>query len=116
MLDYYHAVEYLGKAGRASLGAEAFVAWLDRSKGQLLADGYVGACEALAALPAGAAEIGEALNYLAGHRQRVSYAARLRRGQSIGSGLVEGTIKQRVNLRLKRTGGAVVGGRGGSAE
>jgi hypothetical protein len=39
-----------------------------------------------------------------GHRDRLGYAVRLRRGQVIGSGLVEGTIKQRVNLRLKRTG------------
>jgi len=31
-------------------------------------------------------------------------ALRLRRGQSIGSGLVEGTIKQMVNLRMKQTG------------
>jgi hypothetical protein len=104
VLDYYHAAEYLASAGRESLAAEAFPGWLDRATGRLLADGYAGACEALAALPGGAAEVGVALNYLAGHRDRLSYAARLRRGQAIGSGLVEGTIKQRVNLRLKRTG------------
>jgi hypothetical protein len=45
-----------------------------------------------------------ALNYLTGHRDRLHYAARLRRGKAIRSGLVEGTIKQRANLRLKRTG------------
>jgi hypothetical protein len=104
VLDYYHAVEYLGKAGRASLASEEFGGWLERAKGQLLGDGYAGACEALGSLPVGASAIGEALNYLAGHRERIHYAARLRRGQAIGSGLVEGTIKQRVNLRLKRTG------------
>jgi hypothetical protein len=104
VLDYYHAAEYLAAAGRESLAAEAFPAWLERATGRLLADGYAGACEALAELPGGAAEIGVALNYLAGHRDRLRYAARLRRGQSIGSGLVEGTIKQRMNLRPKRTG------------
>jgi len=104
VLDYYHAAEYLAAAGRESLDAGAFPAWLERATGRLLADGYAGACESLAELPGGAAGIGVALNYLAGHRERLSYAARLRRGQSIGSGLVEGTIKQRVNLRLKRTG------------
>ena len=31
-------------------------------------------------------------------------AVRLRRGQSIGSGLVEGSIKQLLNRRLKQTG------------
>lgn len=104
VLDYYHAAEYLAAAGRESLDAAAFPAWWEGATGRLLADGYAGACEALAALPGGAAAVGVALNYLAGHRDRLSYAARLRRGQSIGSGLVEGTIKQRVNVRLKRTG------------
>lgn len=104
VLDYYHAAEYLASAGRESLDAATFPGWLDGATGRLLADGYAGACEALAELPGGSSEIGVALNYLAGHRDRVNYAARLRRGQAIGSGLVEGTIKQRVNLRLKRTG------------
>jgi hypothetical protein len=103
VLDFYHAAEYLAKAGRAS-DEIGLASWLGRAKGQLVGDGYAGACEALGALPGGAAEVGEALNYLAGHRDRLQYAVRLRRGQAIGSGLVEGTIKQRVNLRLKRTG------------
>lgn len=104
VLDFYHAAEYLAKAGRASLGSEELPDWLEGAKKRLASDGYLGACEALHELPAGASEIGEALNYLAGHRDRVNYALRLCRGQTIGSGLVEGTIKQRVNLRLKRTG------------
>jgi hypothetical protein len=45
-----------------------------------------------------------ALNDLAGHQARVNYAPRLRRGQSIGGGLVEGSIKQRLNVGLKQTG------------
>jgi hypothetical protein len=65
---------------------------------------YLGACEAVGELPGGAAEIGAAVNDWAGHRDRVNYAVRLHRGQAIGSGLVEGTITQRVNLRVKRTG------------
>lgn len=104
VLDFYHAAEYLAKAGRASLSSEAFPSWLADAKKRLVSDGYVGACETLSQLCGGAAEIGDALNYLAGHRDRVNYALRLCRGQTIGSGLVEGTIKQRVNLRLKRTG------------
>lgn len=104
VLDFYHAAEYLAAAGRAALGADALGDWLDRARDQLAGDGYLGACEALDRLPGGAGEVGKALNYLAGHRDRVNYAVRLHRGQAIGSGLVEGTIKQRVNLRLKRTG------------
>ena len=34
----------------------------------------------------------------------MKYAARLRQGKSIGSGLIEGTIKQMVGRRLKQTG------------
>jgi hypothetical protein len=50
------------------------------------------------------AAVAGALNYFCGHQERLGYAARLLRGQVIGSGLVEGTIKQRVNLRMKRSG------------
>ena len=50
------------------------------------------------------ATAGEVLNYFSGQQGRLGYAARLRRGQAIGSGLVEGTIKQRVNVRMKRSG------------
>jgi hypothetical protein len=50
------------------------------------------------------AALGRLLNYLASHRDRLNYALRLRRGQSIGSGLVEGSIKQLPNKRLKQTG------------
>jgi hypothetical protein len=112
VLDFWHAAEKLAKAGRQALGeGPAFRAWLEEAKGKLAADGYVGACEALGTLSArpGLSEaageaVAEALNYLACHRDRVNYPARLSRGQAIGSGLVEGTIKQLVNLRLKRTG------------
>jgi hypothetical protein len=44
------------------------------------------------------------LNYFAGRRGRLNYALRLRRGQSIGSGMVEGPIKQLLNRRMKPTG------------
>jgi hypothetical protein len=112
VLDVWHGVQKLAEAGRAALGdGEEFRAWLERAKGELVADGYDGACEALGSLAAAAgagraacAEVAAKLNYFAGHQDRLNYALRLRRGQAIGSGLVEGSIKQLVNLRLKRTG------------
>lgn len=112
VLDVWHGVEKLAEAGRAALGTgEQFRAWLDQAKAKLVGDGYAGACEALGPLgmaagasPAVCAEVAGKLNYFAGHQGRLRYAARLRRGQAIGSGLVEGSIKQLVNLRLKRTG------------
>jgi hypothetical protein len=42
--------------------------------------------------------------YLAHHPHHLDYAGRLARGQSIGSGQVEGAVKELLNLRLKRTG------------
>jgi hypothetical protein len=112
VLDVYHAVEHLATAGRAAYGEGAdFAAWLEGARRLLVGDGYCGACESLGrplSDPAAAerlmAAAGSQLNYFAGHRDRMGYAARLRRGQAIGSGLVEGTIKELVNLRLKRTG------------
>jgi hypothetical protein len=112
VLDFWHAAEKLADAGRQALGeGPAFRAWLDDGKGKLAADGYAGACEALATLSArpGLTEaagqaVAGAVNYLACHRGRVNYAVRLSRGQAIGSGLVEGSIKQLVNIRMKRTG------------
>ena len=44
--------------------------------------------------------------YLAKHPGRLCCAARLAEGRSIGSGMVEGAVKQLVNQRLKTTGAA----------
>jgi hypothetical protein len=112
VLDFWHGAEKLAKAGRAVLGdGQEFQAWLDQAKGKLAGDGYLGAVEALGALSsaeglsqAAGEAVAEALNYFAGHQERMKYALRLSRGQAIGSGLVEGSIKQLVNLRMKRTG------------
>jgi hypothetical protein len=112
VLDFWHAAEKLAKAGRAVLGVgAAFAAWLATAKGQVAGDGYLGAVEALGTLACredlsvdGGAAVAETLAYFATHQERLRYLLRLRRGQAIGSGLVEGTIKQVVNIRMKRTG------------
>jgi hypothetical protein len=112
VLDFWHGAERLAKAGRVALPVAAeFRGWLRQAKEQLAGDGYAGACAALGALstaagasPAACAAVAEELNYFGGHQERLGYAVRLRRGQAVGSGLVEGSIKQLVNLRMKRTG------------
>jgi len=112
VLDVYHGCEQLAKAGRAALGEGGDLQrWLDVARGRMVGDGYWGVCEVIAGLgaePEGAARLGatggEVLNYFSGQQGRMGYAVRLRRGQAIGSGLVEGTIKQRVNIRMKRSG------------
>jgi hypothetical protein len=112
VLDIYHGVEHLADAARAALGeGPEMTRWLDEARRQLIGDGYAGVCAALmqplseeeqrCRLAAAAAAV---LNYFCGHQGRLGYAVRLRRGQVIGSGLVEGTIKQRVNVRMKRSG------------
>lgn len=110
-LDVYHGCEQMAKVGRPAVGEEGLKQWLGGARVKLVGDGYAGVCEVIAGLtadPQTCQRLGttaaEVLNYFCGHQDRLGYAARLRRGQVIGSGLVEGTIKQRVNLRMKRSG------------
>jgi hypothetical protein len=113
VLDIFHAVGHLADLSRAGFGGDPDPAreWLDRARAALLADGWPGVCEFVAREATGVpdraaleAAYPAVANYLAGHRDRLGYAARLRRGQAIGSGLIEGTIKQRVGQRMKRSG------------
>ncbi|WP_162668358.1 hypothetical protein [Gemmata massiliana] len=50
------------------------------------------------------AELAGLRGYFEPHVARTGYASRLRLGQSIGSGLVEGACKQVIGRRLKQTG------------
>ena len=111
-LDIYHGAEHLADAARVVFGegSEQARSQAERGTLRLLQDGYWGVVEWIGELggrlAAGdeGAMLGSTLNYFAGHRERLPYALRLRRGQSIGSGMVEGTIKQLLNRRLKQTG------------
>jgi hypothetical protein len=111
VLDVYHARERLAAAAKAVFGDGALAAeWGARGRLRLLEDGYWGVTEWVGqiagAIPAGGdgAALGGLLNYFAGHQERLGYAVRLRRGQAVGSGLVEGSIKQLLNRRVKQTG------------
>ena len=112
-LDVYHATEYLTDLARAGFGGDgaAVKAWSKSAQKRLVADGWAGVCEFVHASTetvkdqaAFEAAYPKAANYLAGHRDRMNYAARLRQGRSIGSGMIEGTIKQMLGRRLKQTG------------
>lgn len=112
VLDIYHAVEHIGDAVKAvfGVGTAATTTQTDAGRMALLTDGKGGwegwLASAFAAAPAGVPTdpLVALAAYLAKHPTRVTYAERLARGRSIGSGAVEGAIKQEVNLRLKRTG------------
>jgi hypothetical protein len=109
VLDAFHAAEHIADASKAYLG-EGPVAQEQSQRGRdrLLSDGYAGLVEWLGELqacplPAGAdgAALGAMMNYFAGHQERLNYAVRLHRGQSIGSGMVEGAAKNMIGRRLK---------------
>jgi hypothetical protein len=112
LLDIYHGAEKIADGAKAVFGdkSEAAKSQAQRGRLRLLEDGYWGVMDWVAEvgsqLAAGedGAALGGVLNYFAGQQERLGYAVRLRRGQSIGSGLVEGSIKQLVNKRLKQTG------------
>jgi hypothetical protein len=116
LLDIWHGAEEIADGAKAACGQgseaakEQAKAEAKRGKQRLLEDGYWGVVEWVGELTGApvlggdGAALGGVLNYFCGHQDRLSYALRLRRGQSIGSGLVEGSIKQLLNKRLKQTG------------
>jgi hypothetical protein len=112
LLDFWHGAEHLAAAAQATCDPVSGEAdrQANRGKVRLLEDGYWGVTEwvgeltGAAALGGDGAALGAVLNYFAGHQGRLNYALCLRRGQSLGSGLVEGSIKQLLNQRLKQTG------------
>ena len=109
VLDIYHALAYVCDGAKALFGDGTPEAkqYADRGRELLLSDGYVGITdwigEMLGAAPPGGdgAKLGGMLNYLTGHRDRLNYALRLYRGQSIGTGMVEGAAKNLIGRRLK---------------
>ena len=112
LLDYWHGAEHLSAAAQTVCDVASGVADREANRGKLrlLEDGYWGVTEWVGeltgtiAVGGDGAALGGVLNYFAGHQDRLNYALHLRRGQSLGSGLVEGTIKQLLNKRVKQTG------------
>jgi hypothetical protein len=112
LLDVWHGAGKIADGAKAACGpgSETAKEQTERGKQRLLEDGYWGVTEwvgeltGLAVQGGDGAALGGVLNYFCSHQDRLNYALRLRRGQSIGSGLVEGTIKQLLNKRIKQTG------------
>jgi hypothetical protein len=116
VLDLYHALEHVAATATTLFGEGTGTAegWLATGRRRLVADGWAGLCRwvgdvraACAEAGRGAAAIGateELLGYFAKHAGRLDYAGRLAAGRTVGSGAVEGAIKQTVGKRLKQTG------------
>ena len=109
----FHAVEHLSDAVKAIFGpgTDAAKAHTEAGRQALLASGKAGVDRWLATLfplvPVGVAAAAPLVGvsaYLSKHPTHLDYAGRLAAGRSIGSGAVEGAIKQWVNLRMKRSG------------
>lgn len=112
VLDIYHALQHLADAVTTIWGSDAADAKRRRGAGTqvVLAAGKAGIdrwiAQSIAEVPDGTstAPLLAFAAYLARHQKHLEYADRLAQGRSIGSGQVEGAIKELVNLRLKRTG------------
>jgi hypothetical protein len=111
VLDVFHALESVGKATTGLYGPETSKTGMSFATGRaaVLAEGWNGVCrwvaEELAQEDTDARRrvLDELTTYTAKHIQRMGYRERLAEGRSIGSGLVEGTIKT-MGLRMKARG------------
>lgn len=112
ILDIFHAAEHIADGAKAALGegTPETEAAKDRGVLKVLGQGYEGVVvwvgELTGQMPAGGdgAALGTEWNYFAGQKTRLIYASRLASGESIGSGMVEGRIKQLIKTRIKQTG------------
>lgn len=112
VLDIFHASEWIATAGKVlwGEGTPASGEWLEAGRLCVLKDGWWGLCShigaALEKTPSneGRAALEELTEYFAKQTEHVNYCRRLHRGQSIGSGMVEGAAKNLIGRRLKQTG------------
>ena len=111
LLDIYHGSEHLSGCAKALYGEGAEAkAWVEAGRRALLTAGAAGVQAHLAAARAQArsaarrAALDDAAGYFERRADSLGYAERLARGQSIGSGLVEGACKQVIGRRMKQTG------------
>jgi hypothetical protein len=111
VLDVYHALEYVSDAAKGLYGegtADARASY-ERGRSELVSGGWPGVCGWVADessredTPERRGAVESLVSYLSRHVGRVCYRSRLADGRSIGSGLIEGTIKT-VGLRMKARG------------
>jgi len=105
VVDWYHAVEYLGETAKMRRGwtTEERKAWLARATRRLKAGNAEGVVEMIDELRVGryAKQMKTRRDYFDGHKDRMRYP--LYRDHKIpsGSGAVESGIRRVVNLRMK---------------
>lgn len=105
LLDFYHAVEHLGKVAglRKSWSAKERKSWISKQRRLLLKGESASVVQAVQALCRGrnSKEIKTERNYFVRNQQRLSFPTVKALNLPIGSGAIESSIRRVVNLRLK---------------
>jgi hypothetical protein len=107
ILDFWHALEYVGKVAREAFGegSEAAKVWLSARAAEMKQSAWSSFTAALEAVRSRAPEsFTETVRYFANNAARMDYARYLRMGLSIGSGIAESSCKRLVTQRLKGSG------------
>jgi hypothetical protein len=110
ILDFYHVTQHLGTVAAAVFGAGSgqATAWLDQQRHTLRHQGPAPVRRALAKLrPLTAAagdEVRKARGYFRTHAHRMTYPAFRARHFPIGSGVIESTTKNLIQLRQTQAG------------
>jgi hypothetical protein len=103
LIDFYHAVEHLGKAaaGCARWSAAQRRRWVSARRRELLKGQIDLVIEALKGLSRRRPAVRTEYRYFLRHRDRMQYAKIRDLGLPIGSGAIESAVRRVVNLRLK---------------
>jgi hypothetical protein len=112
VLDIYHALDHITTAAKAIYGEETVrcAQWIESVRDALLGGGWPAVRQRLRATwqrtkKRSHRKLLQSLSrYLGKHLRHLGYAQRLAKGQSIGSGQVEGACKHMIGRRLKQTG------------
>ena len=107
ILDFYHAVEYLGKLAE-HIKSEPHREWVKRYADQLLQEGGASVIRSLKAIPLKAADAVKSkesvINYFEANAYRMDYPDYDKRGYYIGSGAIESAHRTVIQKRMKLAG------------
>lgn len=105
ILDFYHAMEYIGRAGKAGFRTQkAASAWFNEQRELLLESKLDDVLANLNQLKIAPALRDSSYAYLASNRDRMDYKSYRERGLLIGSGAIESAHRTVMQRRLKRAG------------
>ena len=103
LIDFYHAVEHLGKVAsrRKRWSSKQRKSWVHKHRNLLLQGRVDEVICAIKAICRGSRAIRTQMDYFVKHSARMAYARLRALKRPIGSGSVESAIRRVVNLRLK---------------